>query len=134
MNLTGPQSDRDRLLSGRWDGNRQALGSEGDPVSSVCDPLLTSMYSFWIHFFFLHSSQHYDGELARLRHDNETLRSQLTRSLKELKAYQIKYPSPYVYRPEDEDELAAWGDIPEIMTPLLEAYDASKLSLTVKYF
>ena len=52
MNLTGPQSDRDRLLSGRWDGNRQALGSEGDPVSSVCDPHLTSNYSFGSLFSF----------------------------------------------------------------------------------
>jgi hypothetical protein len=45
--------------------------------------------------------------------------------LRELKAYQVKYPSPFIASPDDDE--ARWANIPEIMTPLLLAYDARTL-------
>lgn len=102
MNLHGPQGDRDRILGGKWDGRRDALGKD---------------------------EQVLEGEMARLRNENKTLRDQLSRALKELKAYQIKYPSPYVPTPGDDDEMSAWSAAPAIMSPLLEAYDSSKYHL-----
>ena len=102
MNLQGPQGDRDRILGGKWDGRRDALGHEGDVA---------------------------EGEMARLRHENKTLRDQLGRALKELKAYQIKYPSPYVPTVQDEEELNAWAAAPTIMSPLFDAYDSRILEL-----
>jgi hypothetical protein len=51
------------------------------------------------------------------------LKDQLQRSLKELRAYQIKYPSPYVPNAASEDEANMWSAAPEAVNPLLEAYD-----------
>jgi hypothetical protein len=70
----------------------------------------------------------YEGELARVRRENSSLRDQLQRTLRELKAYQVKYPLEYIPDAENVENLAPWTTSSEIMTPLLEAYDARMLS------
>jgi len=66
----------------------------------------------------------FEGETTRLRRENGILKDQLQRSLKELKAYQQKYPSAYVnIQHKEGDELPPWASSPDIMAPLFEAYD-----------
>jgi hypothetical protein len=66
----------------------------------------------------------FESETTRLRRENGILKDQLQRSLKELKAYQEKYPSAYVTTPSGEGgELPPWTSSPDIMAPLFEAYD-----------
>lgn len=68
--------------------------------------------------------QVFEGELGRLRRENAALKDQLQRALKELKFYQIRYPSAYTPgNRADDEELPPWKTSPEVMTPLLEAYD-----------
>jgi hypothetical protein len=64
--------------------------------------------------------------LTRLRRENISLRDQLQRSLRELKAYQVKYPSFVKSKEglENEESSPVWPYNPDIMTPLLAAYDA----------
>lgn len=71
--------------------------------------------------------QAYEGELSRLRVENKTVKDQLQRALKELRAYQVKYPSPYVPTPTGDDEGNLWTISPEAVNPLMEAYDTSML-------
>lgn len=101
MKLHGPQSDRDRLWAGGGKGSRGDLNSQRD------------------------ADQVYEAELSRLRNENKTIRDQLQRALKELRAYQVKYPSPFAASQADTDdaEAALWSAAPAMMTPLLEAYD-----------
>lgn len=66
----------------------------------------------------------FEGELVRLRRENVALKDQLQRALKELKFYQHRYPSAYAPGNRgDDEELPPWKTSPELMTPLLEAYD-----------
>jgi len=66
----------------------------------------------------------FEGETTRLRRENSILKEQLQRSLKELKCYQLKYPSAYVnVAHTDSDELPPWVSSPDIMAPLFESYD-----------
>jgi hypothetical protein len=69
----------------------------------------------------------FEAELTRLRSENSSLKDQLQRSLRELRAYQVKYPSPYIPdRTEEEDnEGGLWTIAPDVINPLLEAYDTS---------
>ena len=68
----------------------------------------------------------FEGELGRLRRENSTVKDQLQRALKELKVYQMKYPSAYINVGPSEgeyDQLPSWASSPDIMKPLFEAYD-----------
>lgn len=71
--------------------------------------------------------QIYEGELSRLRRENMSLRDQLQRTFRELKAYQVKYPSYDIPQSviNNEENVAPWVTSPDLMTPLLEAYDLS---------
>jgi predicted RNase H-like nuclease (RuvC/YqgF family) len=101
MKLHGPQDDRDKHWTGRWEAHRNDLTRK--------------------------EAEAYEGELSKLRTENKTLRDQLNRTLKELKSYQIKYPSPYVPH-SVEDEEGNWPMVPEAVNPLMEAYDTSNLT------
>ena len=106
MRSGGPQSERDRRL---WD-------EKADVPSVVRNDLVVNDAD---------EKRVYEGELSRIRRENSSLKDQLQRSLRELKAYQIKYPSAYA--PSDNDgDLPPWTTSPEIMTPLLQAYDSRK--------
>ncbi len=94
--LGGPQSDRTRLFEG-------SVGRD--------DILAPERGGF-------------EGETTRLRRENGILKDQLQRALKELKAYQVKYPSAYVsIQHKEGEELPPWASSPDIMAPLFEAYD-----------
>lgn len=69
------------------------------------------------------NKQVYEGELYRLRRENSSIKEQLQRSLRELKAYQVKYPSAYAPAVEIED-FPQWTSSPEITNPLFTAYDS----------
>ncbi len=70
-----------------------------------------------------------------MRNENKTLRDQIQRALKELKAFQIKYPSPFTSKdePVDTENFPPWTAAPDIMQPLFEAYDTrKKISVALK--
>jgi chromosome segregation ATPase len=68
--------------------------------------------------------QVYEGELVRLRRENESFRDQLQRTLVELKAYQLKFPTVHVTPdPTESENLPPWITSPEATSPLLKAYD-----------
>ena len=46
----------------------------------------------------------YEGEVVRLRRENESYRDQLKRSLVELRSYQLKFPSAHIVYDEQEIE------------------------------
>ena len=72
-------------------------------------------------------SQIYEGEIVQLKKENASLKDQLQRSLKELRAYQVKFPSAYVSVADEVDgEFPQWSISPESMGPLIQAYDTSK--------
>jgi myosin protein heavy chain len=100
----GPQADRDRQI---WKQSRDVPAIERDDLLVDRDVNLDN----------------YEGELSRLRRENVSLRDQVQRALKELKAYQTKYPSPYAISDED-DNSPPWASSPEVMTPLFIAYDS----------
>lgn len=67
--------------------------------------------------------------MSKVRHENASLKDQLQRALRELRAYQVKYPSPYVAEAAadaDDPEGALWTMTPNVVNPLLEAYDVRK--------
>lgn len=65
-----------------------------------------------------------ENDISRLRNENRALRDQVQRAMKELHFYQVKYPSAYQAEHRDEDvDSSLWAAKPEIMVPLLEAYD-----------
>jgi hypothetical protein len=102
----GPQADRSKAMA----AGKLPSGSRGDILSADRG---TDKFAF-------------EGELGRLRRENSTLKEQLQRSLKELRAYQTKYPSAYINVPKNEgehDQLPPWASSPDIMKPLFEAYD-----------
>jgi hypothetical protein len=73
--------------------------------------------------------QTFDAENARLKTENNLLKDQLHRALKELKAYQLQYPSPFAAQVEansehDEDHPKLTAS-PEITSALFVAYDTS---------
>lgn len=73
--------------------------------------------------------QIYEAEMSKVRHENASLKDQLQRALRELRAYQVKYPSPYVAEvaaDADDPEGALWTMTPNVVNPLLEAYDVRK--------
>ena len=66
----------------------------------------------------------YEGEVVRLRRENESYRDQLKRSLVELRSYQLKFPSAHIVYDEQEIEnLPPWATSPEVVSPLMHAYD-----------
>jgi hypothetical protein len=73
----------------------------------------------------------FDSENSRLRSENSLLKDQLQRSLKELKQYQLKYPSPYAAQLEandkEDERNPALTASPEITSALLVAYDFRKM-------
>lgn len=104
--LGGPQAERSKT-----GGARSSTAVSRDDILGVDRG--TDKYAF-------------EGELGRLRRENSTLKDQLQRSLKELKAYQAKYPSAYINvgpSEGDYDQLPSWASSPDIMKPLFEAYD-----------
>jgi myosin protein heavy chain len=108
MKLHGPQTDRNRLWNAAGDSNRADLTSQRE------------------------SEQIYEAELSQIRHENSSLKDQLQRSLRELRAYQVKYPSPYVAEAAadpDDPEGTLWTMTPNVINPLLEAYDVRILEL-----
>lgn len=64
--------------------------------------------------------------MARVRRENASLRDQLQRTLKELRSFQVKYPSEHLQNEGDSDDLPPWVTSSDVMTPLLRSYDASK--------
>ena len=82
--LLGPQKTRERLWMGKEDnisvGEREDLKLERAAENQI-----------------------YESEITHLTKENSTLKDQLHRSLKELKSYQIKFPSAYVPVAEDEE-------------------------------
>lgn len=106
MRSGGPQSERDRRF---WD-------EKADIPSVVRSDLVANDGD---------DKRAYEAEIARIRRENISLKDQLQRSLRELKVFQIKYPSAYAPC-ENEDDLPPWTTSPEIMTPLLQAYDSRK--------
>jgi hypothetical protein len=102
--LGGPQGDRTRMFDGGSSAGKD-------------DILAPERGSF-------------EGETTRLRRENGILKDQLQRALKELKGYQVKYPSAYVTVAHSEgDELPPWASSPDIMAPLFEAYDTRNKEL-----
>lgn len=104
--MSGPQADRSKAMA----TGKLPTGSRDDILSADRG---TDKFAF-------------EGELGRLRRENSTLKEQLQRSLKELKAYQTKYPSAYINVPRSDgehDQLPPWASSPDIMKPLFEAYD-----------
>jgi len=106
MNLHGPQSDRDQM----WGkGPIKREDKKNDQV--------------------------YESEVMRLKSENKSLKDQLQRSMKELKSYQVRYPSPYSSATSAEskhngdENFPSWSASPEIMTALFEAYDTRILEL-----
>lgn len=65
----------------------------------------------------------YENEIDRLRKENTSMRDHLQRALKELRLYQLKYPSAYVSIDNDDENLPPWSTSPDVVTPLFEAYD-----------
>lgn len=74
----------------------------------------------------------YTQQIARLKAENATLQAQLQRAMKELKAYQLQYPSAVLPDESTADEgiLPPWVLSPEAMNPLLQAYDTRIRELT----
>lgn len=109
MRAGGPQTDRDRRF---WDEKADIPGVvRGDIMMNDGEDKKAN-----------------EGELSRSRRENASLKDQLQRSFKELKAFQIKYPSAYITG-EGDDDLPPWTIDAEIMTPLLQAYDSRTLRL-----
>lgn len=104
MNLSGPQSSRDKT----W--VRKPAELSGDREDLVIDRTA--------------EKQVYEGELGRVRRENASLRDQLQRTLKELKAYQLQYPE-LVSRESSEaaGDLPPWNTSADVMSPLLTCYD-----------
>lgn len=96
---------------------REELLLERNEERQVC---YLESSAFITHFW----QQVYEGEYAKLRRENASLRDQLQRALRELKAYQVQYPSVHMGHLSDYHDLPPWATAPEVMTPLLEAYDA----------
>eukprot|EP01033_Poteriospumella_lacustris_P008562 gene8562-6161_t len=108
MKLHGPQTDRNRLWNAAGDSQRADLSSQRE------------------------TEQVYEAEMSKVRHENGSLKDQLQRALRELRAYQVKYPSPYVAEAAadaDDPEGALWTMTPNVVNPLLEAYDVRILEL-----
>lgn len=109
---SGPQFERNRQL---WDEKADIPGVQrSDLVVNVND----------------HNDDKrvYEGELLRMKRENEFIKDQLQRSFRELKAFQIKYPSAYSPN-EVEDNLPPWITDPKLMNPVITAYDSSKYGL-----
>lgn len=112
--LGGPQVERARLF-----GVSSTI--RADNIDSKREDLLSLD----------HASEKlvFEGELTRLRRENGCIKDSLTRALRELKAYQLKYPSAYIsvqYNEGDGADMPGWTTAPEIITPLFEAYDSRK--------
>ena len=70
-----------------------------------------------------------EGEIIRLKRECSWTQDQLQRVLKELKFYQVKYPTPFMNAVSDEtsdENLPVWISSPELLGPLITSYDASK--------
>ena len=66
----------------------------------------------------------YEGEVVRLRRENDSFRDQLRRALVELRSYQLKYPTAnVVYDDTEVENLPPWATSPEVVSPLMQAYD-----------
>jgi hypothetical protein len=67
----------------------------------------------------------FEGELVRVNRENASLKDQLQRSLTELRAFQLKYPSVYGKGETllNDSNLPPWTTSEEIMSPLFDAYD-----------
>lgn len=77
MILGGPQKGRDRLWLGKEDNIDTGAAREELIMERATE------------------NQVYENEISHLNRENDALKDQLNRALKELKEYQIKYPSAY---------------------------------------
>jgi hypothetical protein len=77
----------------------------------------------------------FGGDVGRLQEENNSLKNQLKRALKELQIYQNTYPSAYSSHfntihddddGEDDDKPHYWSPSTEKLKPLFEAYDTRK--------
>lgn len=72
--------------------------------------------------------QVFEDEFVRIRRENMALQDHLQRALKELKAFQVKFPSAYsVLDIKEQENLPPWTTSVEIVSPLFDAYDIRKL-------
>jgi hypothetical protein len=92
MILGGPQKGRDRLWVGKEDNIDDSNAQRGD--------LILERET---------ENQVYEGEIAHLSRENIALKDQLNRSLKELKEYQIKYPSAYMTLNDEEEGMGLYS-------------------------
>jgi len=68
--------------------------------------------------------QVFEDEVIRIRRENVALQDHLQRALKELKAFQIKFPSAYgVLDVKEHENLPPWTTSVEVVSPLFDAYD-----------
>ena len=86
MILGGPQKERERL----W------LGKEGNIDNGAAREELIMERAT--------ENQVYENEISHLNKENEALKDQLNRALRELKEYQIKYPSAYASFTDEDGE------------------------------
>ena len=71
--------------------------------------------------------QVFEDELLRIRRENIALQDHLQRALKELKAFQLKFPSAYaVLDVQEQENLPPWTTSVEVVSPLFDAYDIRK--------
>lgn len=89
------------------------------------------MHGSIVHIHMIHtlmvSSQAIDGEANRLKSENDTLKDSLRRALKELRAYQLKYPSPF------SDELQKNSDGLDVDLPELAVSPEATSALFIAY-
>ena len=145
MKLGGPQSDRDR----KWNNSGQppAVEFSKEQVSStlcmnmlclkaanmVLNFKLTLCLSICLSMYI--QRKKFGGDVGRLQEENNSLKNQLKRALKELQIYQNTYPSAYSSHfntihddddGEDDDNPHYWSPSTEKLKPLFEAYDTRK--------
>ena len=109
LRFSSPQDERDFI----WQESNELKRSS---ISNTRDELIINRNN---------ENQIYESELSKLRTENVSLRDQLQRTLRELKVYQVKYPSAYVTLDAADENLPPWAISPELSTPLFSAYDSS---------
>jgi hypothetical protein len=118
VKFASPQEEREAM----WQRQNQ-LTSAAIPGSGRDDLLIENSDNSGMSG----NSQIYEGELARLRKENSTLKDALVRSNRELKAFQLKYPSPFSAPSAEDALLPQWTAAPDVLNPLFSAYDTSML-------
>lgn len=105
MSLFGPQSDRLRT----WAGDQRKGGNARNEL------IIEREYE----------KDFFEREIEILRRENENLKDQNQRTLKQLKSYHINFPSSSNFEDNfvDIEDMPAWTSSSEIVNPLFVAYD-----------